>query len=66
VTREEYEQRRKKGRPIESGRELVHALDDVRKLVDERSALWYLMNRLTRTAMAFADDEERKRTIGGR
>jgi len=62
MTREEYKLRRERGRPIESGRELVHALNDVRRLVAERSALWYLMNRLTRTAMAFADDEK----TGGR
>jgi hypothetical protein len=59
MTPAEFVRRRLDGHPIESGRELVVALDGVRALIRERTPLWYLMNRLTRTAIAFAEDEER-------
>jgi hypothetical protein len=60
----EYEERRRRGLPIASGRELVHALLAVQRLTAERSALWFLLNRLMHTAMAFADDEERTNKRG--
>ena len=64
MNRAHYEQRRRAGLPIVSGRELVHALQDVSRLTVERSTLWYLMNRLLLTAMAFANDEERQQQRG--
>ena len=59
MNRAEYEARRRRGLPIESLREVVFALDDVRKLTKERTGPWYFLNRVTREAMEKADEVER-------
>jgi hypothetical protein len=60
VNRDEYLKRAAEGKPIESFRELVIALQELqRERIPEPSEHWYYMNRLLRLCMTEADDEER-------
>lgn len=59
MTRDEYLARKAAGEPIESARELVHALNEVRARIGAESPEWFLMNRCVRMALDFADAQER-------
>jgi hypothetical protein len=48
---DEFRRRKKEGKPIESGWELVHALNEVRERLKPNTRLWFLMNRFTREVM---------------
>jgi len=61
MTRDEYLKRLSEGKPIESFRELVHALSDLqRERIPAQSAEWYAMNRWIRLCMEEADHVEQR------
>lgn len=55
MDRKEYLRRKQAGTRIESGWELVHALNEVRERLKPNTRLWFMVNRFTREAM---DDAE--------
>ena len=65
MNRDEYLARAAAGEKIETARELVHALAEVQRRMDEGSVRWYLMNRVLRWAMTWADAEEAGREPWG-
>ncbi len=60
MNRGEYEKRLRDGKPIESARELIFALADLQKArTTTNTPVWYLLNRLQRIVMDYADAHER-------